>query len=162
MLRLLPLSLVLICTVCAAEPAIVSLSAAGKSLASAPLPEGWSAVPAGEKTVIIPAQKRPHIQVWSVAAADVATAEAGIGALIVSEVTEFAPATRTDLTVAGHPARQLSGTGVEADDGDPGSAEVTIFAIGNQVFVLVSHGEGSGVADRHAEVLGLLGKLVAR
>lgn len=103
-----------------------------------------------------PAQGRPHIQVWPVAARTAAEAEAGIGTVIISEIKEFTPATKTDLTVAGKPARRLSGTSVEADDGDPGNAEVTIFTIGAQVFVLVSHGEGSGVSDCHDDLMKLL------
>lgn len=142
--------------------ATLALSAGGKPVASAPLPTGWKTAAAGEKITIIPAQGRPHIQVWPVAAKTVAEAETGLGALIISEVKEFEPAAKSDLTVAGKPARQLSGTGVEADDGDPGNAEVTLFTIGAQVFVLASHGEGPGVADRHDDLAKLLAAIAAR
>ena len=146
----------------AEPPATLALSAGGKPVAATSLPAGWKTAVAGEKITIIPAQGRPHIQVWPVAARTVAEAETGLDALIVSEVKEFKPTAKTDLTVAGKPARQLSGTGVEADDGDPGNAEVTLFSIGTQVFVLVSHGEGPGVADRHDDLAKLLAAIVAR
>ncbi len=146
----------------AAEPAAtLSLVVAGKPVASSALPAGWSTTATGDKLVIMPVQKRPHIQVWPVAATTVADAEKTISALIVSEVKEFAPNKREDLTVAGKAARFLAGPGVEADDGDPGNAEVTIFAVGTKVFVLVSHGEGTGPTERHGDLATVLATLKA-
>lgn len=160
---LLPILSLIAVALPAAEPAAsLSLVAGGRTLASVALPAGWSAVAAAEgKQVVIPAQKRPHIQAWPLAVKSVAEAEAGIAKLIASEVRDFAPAQRSDLTVAGAPARQLVGPGVEADDGDPGNVEATLFSLAGQVFVLLSHGEGTGPAERHAELAAVLASLKA-
>lgn len=62
--------------------------------------------------------------------------------LIKSEFVEFKPSQATDLTVAGAPAKRLTGPGREADDNDPGSADVVVFKVGSHVFVACNHGEG--------------------
>jgi hypothetical protein len=43
--------------------------------------------------------------------------------------------------VAGAPAKRLVGAGHEADDGDPGDADVIVFKVGDHVFVACNHGE---------------------
>ena len=71
---------------------------------------------------------------------------------VVSEVTHFTPTTTTDLKIAGAPAKQLIGSGEEADDGDPSNADVTLFTVNGVVYVLVNHAEGDGAAKKRAEL----------
>ncbi len=123
----------------------------GKPAVLLTLPTGWTAAASEAKVSIQTEKKHPHIQVWATAAADVATAEKQVATLVVSEVTGFTATTTTDLQIGGAPARQLIGTGLEADDSDPSNAEVTLFAIGKVVYVAIAHGEGDGAAKRHAE-----------
>jgi len=64
-----------------------------------------------------------------------------VGTQIVSEFKDFKPDSTTDLTVSGSPAKRLVGAGHEADDGDPGDADVIVFKVGDHVFVACNHGE---------------------
>ena len=116
------------------------------------LPAGWDAVQVEEKTVIHPGAKHPHIQIWATKAKDLATATADVAAIVVSEVTHFTPTTTTDLKIAGAPAKQLIGSGEEADDGDPSNADVTLFTVNGVVYVLVNHAEGDGAGKKRAEL----------
>lgn len=61
---------------------------------------------------------------------------------IVSEFKDFKPDHTSDLTVAGSPAKRLIGKGHEADDGDPGAADVVVFKVGDHLFIACTHGEG--------------------
>ena len=64
-----------------------------------------------------------------------------VGPQIADEFRDFKADRTTDLTVAGSPAKRLVGTGHEADDGDPGAADVIVFRVGDRVFVACNHGE---------------------
>lgn len=123
------------------------------------LPAGWDALQANEKTVIHPGAKHPHIQVWATPAKDLAAATADVATLVVSEVTHFVSATTTDVTVAGALAKQLIGTGEEADDGDPSNAEITLFTVGGVVYVLINHAEGDGAAKKRDDLTHVLAGL---
>lgn len=61
---------------------------------------------------------------------------------IVDQFKDFKPDHTADLTIAGSPAKRLHGTGREADDGDPGEADVIVFKRGNHIFIACNHGEG--------------------
>ena len=116
------------------------------------LPTGWDAIQREEKTVIHPGAKHPHIQVWATKAKDLAAATADVAALVVSEITHFAPASTTDLSIAGAPAKQPIGTGEEADDGDPSNANVTLFTANGIMYVLINHAEGDRAAKKRADI----------
>jgi hypothetical protein len=61
---------------------------------------------------------------------------------IAEEFKSFKATQTTDLTIAGSPAKRLQGAGNEADDGDPGEADVIVFKVGDRIFVACNHGEG--------------------
>ena len=67
---------------------------------------------------------------------------------------------RADRDQASHRGRKRSrspfGKGAEADDGDPGAAEVVIFTVGKHVFVACVHGEKNEAAKRSPYMLALL------
>src|ERR1700683_2599083 len=92
--------------------------------------------PAGAKVVLsngyagIRADKL-SLYIWAVADAKVvADALPRTADLIKSEFTHFQQPAVADLTLAGAPAKQVTGAGNEADDGDPGHAGVVLFEVG--------------------------------
>jgi hypothetical protein len=71
-----------------------------------------------------------------------------IGETIVSEFKEFKPVNTTSIPLTadrgiggGGSAARVMGTGVEADDNDPGKADVIVFQKGGKVFIACTHGE---------------------
>jgi hypothetical protein len=81
-------------------------------------------------------------EVWLVR--DAQTVDAAIGRIpqqIETEFKNFKLDGTTDITVAGSPAKRLTGSGNEADDGDPGHADVIVFKVGDHVFVACTHDE---------------------
>ena len=160
--RIFPtLLLATVLAACAGAAEIATVTADGKPVVKLTLPAGWSSAASGAKVVLLPTGGAPHVQVWAIPAASVAEAEKAVAVLIASEVTEFKAGTASDLTVAGKPARQVVGTGKEADDGDPSNAEVTVFTVGGKVFLLVAHGEGDGTAKKHADLAAVLASAAA-
>lgn len=86
--------------------------------------------------------------VWLVRGAKTVEDAAGrVAQEIKGEFKDFKATGTTDLTVAGKPAKRLTGAGVEADDGDPGSADVIVFKTGESIFVACAHGEHLAPAD---------------
>jgi hypothetical protein len=51
-------------------------------------------------------------------------------------------------TIGGSAANRVRGTGVEADDGDPGTADVIVFRAGDRLFVACTHGESLNESAR--------------
>jgi hypothetical protein len=83
-----------------------------------------------------------YVEYWLASGADtVDEAVQRVATQIESEFKKFKPSQTTDLTIAGSPAKRMVGDGEEADDGDPGSADVIVFKVGNHVFVACNHGE---------------------
>ena len=100
-----------------------------------------------EKTTLQTTNMFLHI--WVVAnATNVASGVSRLADVIKGEVLKFKPETTTDLTVAGAPAKRLSGPGTEADDGDEGHADVVVFTAGGRVFLACVHGEKLDAAER--------------
>ncbi len=60
---------------------------------------------------------------------------------IADQFKDFKPDHTTDLTIAGSPARQLIGPGHEADDGDAGAADVSVFKVADHIFIACYHSE---------------------
>jgi hypothetical protein len=83
-----------------------------------------------------------YVEVWLASGTKtVDEAVKQVNTQIVSEFKNFKPNETTDLTVAGSPAKRMVGAGEEADDGDPGKADVIVFKVGDHVFVACNHGE---------------------
>jgi hypothetical protein len=71
------------------------------------------------------------LHVWAVPKA--ATAKDALpraAELIKSEFIKFKTNGVKDMVIAGAPAKHVTGSGNEADDGDPGNAEVVLFVVG--------------------------------
>ena len=97
------------------------------------------------------------LHVWGVAnATKPQDAVPRAGELIKSEFVKFKPTSTNDVTIAGAPAKHVIGSGEEADDGDPGNAEVVLFAAGGRVFAGCVHGEFDNASRARAPMLALL------
>ncbi len=118
-------------------------SADKKSGITLDLQEGWKTDPSkdGGTTIEVP-RSGVHIQVWALADATVDDAVKEVPELIKGQVTGFKLTRTQPVTVAGSTGKQLTGTGEEADDGDPANAEVYLFAVEDKVYMICSHGEG--------------------
>lgn len=140
----------------APPPAPVVIQAAGKPVLTLQLPAGGTAREAAGKTVVVVPSRELYFELRTVEAKSVADALPGIPALIVSDVKAFKPATTNELTVAGAPAKHLLGPGIEADDDDPGKAEVVVFIVGGRMFAACVHGEADHAAKQRAALLDVL------
>lgn len=91
-----------------------------------------------------------HIDIWLASGAKtVDDAAARVAEQIKPEFKDFkASGAPAAMTVAGSPAKRLAGRGVEADDGDPGDADVIVFKTGDHVFVACAHGESLSAANK--------------
>jgi hypothetical protein len=97
------------------------------------------------------------LHVWAVADAKVVgDALPRAADLIRSEFVKFKPAVTNDLVIAGKAAKLVKGPGNEADDGDPGNAEVVLFEAGDSVFAGCVHGEFDDAAREHGPMLAVL------
>lgn len=98
-----------------------------------------------------------RLYLWLVPAAKtLATAEPLVGEIIKDEFIRWMPTSKSDLKVAGAPALHLLGKGKEADDMDPGQAEVVLFTVGGQIFAACIHGEDKDSEAEHAPMLAVL------
>jgi hypothetical protein len=82
-----------------------------------------------------------EVEVWLSGAKSVDEATGTVATQIVDEFKDFKADSTTDVTIAGSPAKRLVGPGHEADDGDPGAADLIVFKVGDHVFVACTHGE---------------------
>jgi hypothetical protein len=82
------------------------------------------------------------LYIWAAPDAKVANdATPRVAELIKSEFVKFKTTSVKDITVAGAPAKDVIGSGNEADDDDSGHAEVILFEVGDHVFAACVHGE---------------------
>lgn len=82
------------------------------------------------------------VNIWLVP--DAKTVDEGaarVEKVIDREFRDFQATGTTATTIAGAPAKRLAGSGVEADDRDPGTADVVVFKVTNHTFIACTHGE---------------------
>jgi hypothetical protein len=97
------------------------------------------------------------LHVWAVPTAKTADeAVPRAGELIRNEFVKFKITDIKDLVIAGAPAKHVTGSGNEADDGDPGNAEVVLFVVGGHVFAGCVHGEFNDAARARAPMMAVL------
>ena len=124
------------------------------------LSEGWKTYLSkdGSTTIDVP-MSGVHIQVWALSHASLDEASKQVADLIKGQVTQFKVTESKSITVAGTVGKQLTGTGEEADDGDPSKAEVYLFSVEGKVFMICAHGEGDLSAKNRALLTTLLGSV---
>jgi hypothetical protein len=97
------------------------------------------------------------LHVWAVPNARTANdAVPRAAELVKSEFIKFKTTAAMDMVIAGAPARHVTGSGNEADDGDPGNAEVVFFVVGGHVFAGCVHGEFDDAARARAPMMAVL------
>ena len=97
------------------------------------------------------------LHVWAVSEANTANdALPRVAELIKSEFIKFKTTATMDMVIAGAPATHVTGSGNEADDGDPGHAEVVLFVVGGHVFAGCVHGEFDDAARARAPMMAML------
>jgi len=133
----------------------VSIKSGDKDTLSLSVPKDADVKTKGDKTSII----SPHVQVYVWGLPDnksVAAAVPKAADVIKSEFIKFAVKSTSALKVAGHDATLLKGTGEEADDNDPGTADVVFFTDGKSVFAACVHGEHDDAEKLRPELLKIL------
>jgi hypothetical protein len=96
------------------------------------------------------------LHVWAVPGAKTVDVLPRMAELIKSEFVKFNITSSMDMVVAGAPAKHVLGSGNEADDGDPGHAEVVIFMVGGRVFAGCVHGEFDDASRARAPMMTVL------
>ena len=138
-----------------AELQQITIHAGNAPVLKLEIPKDAKATTQGNKTSIL--LKTAWVYLWAVPTVKTLTeAVPQTATIIKSEFTDFKLSETQPLSIAGHDAKHLFGKGFEADDGDPGSAEVIIFTIGNQVFAACVHGENTEAAKKSPEMLTIL------
>jgi hypothetical protein len=133
----------------------ISIPAGNAPALKLEIPMDAKATTKGDKTSIL--LKEAWVYIWSVPTAKtIAEAVPQAATIIKSEFTDFKLTETKHLTIAGHDADHLFGKGLEADDGDPGEAEVVIFTVGKHVFAACVHGENEEAAKKRPDMLAIL------
>jgi hypothetical protein len=141
-----------------AHAAALTVPSADKEITIAlQLEETWKTEPAkGSGVTIEIPRSGVHIQVWALSQTSMDEAAKQAADLIKDQVTNFKVTATKEIRVADAAAKQLTGTGEEADDGDPSNAEVYIFAVEGKIFLVCAHGEGDGTVKNRAVLTTLL------
>ncbi|MEP6668591.1 MAG: hypothetical protein ABJF10_05525 [Chthoniobacter sp.] len=151
---LIALALVLVGSAAFAEDKEITVTAGEASLKMT-VPKDTEVTKKTGRTILH--AKGLWIYLWEVTGAKtVADAVPQAAKIIKSEFVEFAVGETKTIQVAGHEAKHLTGKGAEADDNDPGSADVVIFTDGKHVFAACVHGEKDEAAKERPEFLKVL------
>ena len=97
------------------------------------------------------------LHVWAVTnAATVDAAVSHAAEIIKSEFVKFKHSSTMDVTIAGSSGKHVIGPGNEADDNDPGNAEVVFFSTGGKVFAACVHGEADDASKARPAMMSVL------
>ncbi len=114
----------------------------------------------GDKTTV--QVKTLFIYIWRVPAAkSIADAVSEAGEIIKGEFVKFTVQSKETIKVLGHEATHLKGKGEEADDNDPGTADVVLFTDGKNVYAACVHGERDQAVKERPELLKALASATA-
>ena len=117
-------------------------------------PPEATATPVG-KTVIHTTNLFLHV--WPVTGAKTLDeAQDALDYLIKGDVRKFSASATNAITIAGSPARLLTGSGLEAWDGHDTTVDVVIFGAGAWFFVACVHGEGNASSREREPMLQIL------
>jgi len=105
--------------------------------------------PFGDKTVVQTPEMFLHIWIQKEGASVTGTI-ARVASVITNDVEEFKAKKQHQVKLGQLQGTLISGSGVEADDGDDGTAEVVVFKVGGRVVVACIHGERMGKAEHKA------------
>ena len=135
----------------------VAVTVENKPAIQMTVPKDATITTKGDKTTIETKDLKLRMYLWRVPGAQTVDAVIPlVGTVIKSEFLEFKLESTTTLQVAGHEARHLKGKGEEADDNDPGGAEVVVFTDGTNFFAACVHGEKDHAEKQRPEFLKVL------
>jgi hypothetical protein len=137
-----------------AQDTNVTIRAAGAPSFILKVPAGANVTSTDEHTVVQTTETTFHLWKLNVKTPDEALPR--ISEIIKGEFVNLKPSATNDLKILGGTARQVSGKGNEADDGDPGATEVVLFTAGKHVFAACAHGEFDDAARRSKVMLAML------
>jgi hypothetical protein len=141
--------------VASAQDTTVTLSIEGKPALALTAPAAAKVISSNGYVNIRTTNMSLHV--WAVPkAATAQDALPRVAELIKSEFIKFKPNGTKDMVIAGAPAKHVTGSGNEADDGDPGNAEVVLFVVGGNVFAGCVHGEFDDASRARAPMMALL------
>jgi hypothetical protein len=153
--HLIGLALVLFTARAFAAEKDITIAADGADVLKLSVPETAEVSKNGHETTI--KTKTLRIYLWSVPKAQtVDEVLPRVGELIKDEFTDFVIKSTDTVKMAGTEAKHLMGKGAEADDGDPGTADVVVFAVGKHMFVACVHGEREEAAKERPDFLKVL------
>ncbi len=147
--------LLLAASICSAENVNVTILANNAPALVLTVPQSAKVTTKKDKTEI--KTENMTLYIWSIPTAKtVAEGVAQIPNVIAHEVVQFAATSTNTITVAGAEAKHLMGRGVEADDYDPGTADVVILTTGNAIFAACVHGEANDAVRERKPMLDVL------
>jgi hypothetical protein len=139
----------------AAQETNLTILAGGKPALTLMIPQEANVTVTGDHTVV--QTKETTFHVWSLG--NVKTTEQALPRvtdIIKGEFVNFKPENTNKIVVANAPALHVSGKGNEADDGDPGAAQIVLFTAGNHVFAACAHGEFDDAIRRSKQMMTML------
>jgi hypothetical protein len=148
------LAMVLFASAAFAADKEVTVNVESKPAIKLTVPEGATAETKGDKTSVQINKLRFHV--WPAKAKTVAESVPSVPEVIKSEFKWEATESTEEAKIAGKPAKHIKGKGAEADDGDPGTADVVVFSVGKHVFVACADREGKGNEDERKTFLKVL------
>jgi hypothetical protein len=138
-----------------AQETTVTLSVEGKPLLALTAPASAKVTSSNGYVNIHTTNMSLHV--WAVPKAKTAKAALPRAAEVIkSEFIKFKTNAIMDMVIAGAPAKHVTGSGNEADDGDPGNAEVVFFVVGGHVFAGCVHGEFDDASRERAPMMAVL------
>ena len=117
------------------------------------LADGWKTYDNKDgSTSILTPRTGVNIQVWALSQTSLDKAANNAAELVKTQVTHFKPKQTNPIKIAGSMGKKISGPGVEADDGDPSTAEVYLFSVEGKLYMICAHAEGD-VATKGKKVV---------
>jgi len=154
-MKLTIVCLLIATSVCLAENTNITIVANGSPVLGLTVPQSATVTTKQEKTEI--KTKEMTLYIWAIPTAKtVDEGAAQIPNVIAREVVQFVATTTNTITVAGAPAKHLMGRAVEADDYDPGTADVVVFTTGKAIFAACVHGEANDAVREREPMLSVL------
>ena len=152
--RVIGFALLLVASAALADDKNITIAITGGG-ATLTVPRSAKVTSSKDKTVVD--TKDLTLYLWVVPKAKtVAEAVPKVATVISGEFKDFVVQRTNTITVAGAEAKHLVGRGAEADDGDPGSADVVVFTVGKTVLAACVHGEGETAPQQRPAMLAML------
>jgi hypothetical protein len=153
--RVMGFALLLAASAAVAEDKNITITSNGAAVATLSVPAAAKVTSSEGKTVVD--TKEWNLYLWVVPQAKtVGEAVPKAAEVIKSEVKDFVVQRSDTITVAGAEAKHLMGKGREADDNDPATADVVVFAVGKTVLAACVHGEGETAERQRPALLAVL------